>query len=218
MSNSTPKPLPEIPASPVLRRLTDDSNSLITTFIRRIVDEEGLDSSWTSVLKNALVDFDDYIQSAQILTGLKATRKAQNHASAEHRRKARERPKESKAAKSKECDKGKDMGKDRDGDKGMASLEASVLSAKIDVKLREIHALTSTVATPTSPDSPKHLFLTIVPPSDTGQDPDEDFDIISASYASTFAADTFSFPFYNDENGRQGQGGVVICGLDNWLR
>lgn len=212
MTHSTLKPLPETPSTPVLRRLTVDSNTHISTLVQRGLDEEGLDNSWADVIKNALIDFGEYVESGQILTGIKATRKSQKYtkslANPRLREQIREHPKESKAGKGK----GIDKVKGREG----AEIEVSTVSGTIDVKLKEIHALTLFVATPTSTDSLKHLFLTVSPP-DTRRDPDTS-NTIPSSQRCTFSADTYSFPFYNDPDGSHGQGGAIICGLENWLR
>lgn len=216
MTHITPKPLPDIPSSSILRKLTTDSNALISTLVQHAVYEEGLDGSWIDVIKSSLADFGEYVESGQILTGLQATRRMQGHARAladatirEHQRKERERLKESKVGKNKGYDKEKAV---------VAGAEVPAAMAHVDVILKEIHTLTSISTTPTSTGFPKHLFLTVSPPSSTLPDTDVEYDIIPASLACTFRAETFSFPFYNDDDGRHGEGGTVIYGLDSWLR
>lgn len=216
MTYSTPKPLPEVPSSSVLRRLTVDSNALISTFIRRILDEERLDSSWIDVIKSTLGNFGEYLESGQIISGVKATQRAQNHAriladatAREHYSKQRERLRESKI--------GKGKGNDKDVEKESTDLDVSTILNRKDERLKEIHTLTSKVATPASENPLKYLLLTLSPPSDTPVEPEMDFEVIPASQACKFNADTFSLPFYNDHDGRHGQGGTVLCGLDNWI-
>ena len=71
MSQSISKPLSDVPASLVLHRLTVESNALIHMFIQHMVDEEGLDSSWTNIIKGVLADLGKCIESGKWLPGFK---------------------------------------------------------------------------------------------------------------------------------------------------
>ncbi|KAF8584543.1 hypothetical protein K439DRAFT_1633470 [Ramaria rubella] len=207
------------PPKHIFHRLTIDSNELLNTFIQRIVEEESLESSWSDVIKGALGDFGEYIESRQLFRGLKASRKAQNRAIAleeqrarANRAKERERLKESKAVKAKGNEKEKEKEKAK-----TPTEEATTWSRIMDLKLKEIHALTlNSSSTPSSSNPFKHLFLTVAPPPATLPDTDSDFDIITASGACSFNAETYSFPYYDDGEMKQGEGGIVICGLDSW--
>ena len=69
MSQSIPKPFPDIPVSLVLCRLTVKSIALICTFIQCMVDKEGFDSLWTNIIKGVLADLGECIEAGQWLPG-----------------------------------------------------------------------------------------------------------------------------------------------------
>ena len=192
--------------------------------------EEGIDDAWVDVVKTGLVGFGEYVASDDrgMFEGLRATRRMQRRARAladvavrEQLRRERERLKEVKMGKGGGGGGGGGGGKGHDREKGEAVVPGAGVSAsmtQIEATLKEIHVLTSSGSTSRSTASPKHLFITVSPPPppDTPPDAENEFDVIPASRTCTFGADTFSFPFY--DGGRQGEGGVVIYGLDNWLR
>ena len=222
MSQSIPKPLPDVPASLVLRRLTVESNALIRTFIQCMVDKEGLDSSWTNVIKGALADLGECVESGQWLPGFKMTQTARNRANVreetrmhEQARKERDRLRNVKAAKGKGSDKLKK------GDGEIHDVQASTPRSEEEtrrLKLKEICTLISTPALPASTLSPKHLLLTIAPHTATLPERDLDFDIIPTSKGCRFQVDAYSLPFFEEGLGKGGKGGIIICGLDTWGR
>lgn len=209
--------LPNGPPNPSLRRLTVDSNAFIHMFIQHVLDEEGLDTSWTASIKNALADLGECFESGQWISGLWKMRKAQNDARAlqekvarEQARKDRERLSELKASKVKPNDKLESK-----------EVEVNITQSKDErqsLALKEIHTLISASSTPVPPSSPDHLFITVSFQPTELPDKDFDFDLIPASKHCVFLQDMYSFPFFEDDRGKHGEGGYVVCGLDTWKR
>ncbi|KIJ54686.1 hypothetical protein M422DRAFT_24592 [Sphaerobolus stellatus SS14] len=219
MAHSTSKPLPDLPEHSMFQRITIEGNTLISTLVQRVVDEEGLDTGWTDVILGAVVAFGEYLKSSQLLIGLKTARKAQNVARVaqdaslrEQRRKEREKWKDSKSSKGK--------GSERPNDIEMTDTDHSITYMSDDSKLKEIQFQIAASNVPFAISHPTHLLLTASNLVDSGADSEGDYDIVSTSKDCTFRRETYVLPFFNDGQleEQRGSGGVVLYGLDSWQK
>ncbi|KAF8509764.1 hypothetical protein BU17DRAFT_55907 [Hysterangium stoloniferum] len=209
MTHNIAKPLPDVPDTS-MKRLTIDSNDLLSSLIERHVEEERLEHIWTDVIARALTNFGAYLHSENIIPQLQTTRKNQiqlkvaaETAKREQRRKERERWKESKGSKSRASEKSKEI--------ELANTDYTKVPVLVDVKLKQIAGLMSK----TPADSMVHLFLTVAPFSEHAEH-DSEYDVVQATGSCIFVSGRYNLPYYEESGMNYGDGGIVLCGLDNW--
>lgn len=206
MSQSTSKPLPNIPNAPVLPQLSVEGNALISLLTQQAINEEALDSFWLDGILLATAAFGDYLGSPEILSSLKAGRVIREAYQSEVMQEQRQGREQSRIAK----------GKASDTSKIELAMAEPILPPVTDaMKLKEIYAAAdNTVASTTSQSS--HLFLTVKGQAGASEQTSTDEDDNSPPQSCVFLSDTYSFPFFDDEEGQKGDGGTVLFGLENW--
>ncbi|KDQ21242.1 hypothetical protein BOTBODRAFT_60985 [Botryobasidium botryosum FD-172 SS1] len=213
------KPLPALPHSSI-PSLTVDARQHLRQLITQTINDEGLDARWVNLIESALDVLRLSAERDSWLTGVRKSRKEAARASAA-------------AVKGKGKEVAKERGKETlptdDGEAPTAaSSDLTARRGKDDgeemqrkAALIQLHRTLSAMSTtsPSAGSSPapsSRLLLTLAPSADklaANQSPSL-FPYRSSCY---FRPGRFSLPHFEADGNEQGEGGVVLFGLEEWI-
>ena len=196
------KPLPQLPSSAVIPRLTIEASGHLNSLVAHAVQQRGLHESWVLPIQIVLESLATWMSEGEWLKGIYAKKYRKNT-----------KDKEATATES------KSLPKRSESTQSIAS-QSTVLvelpgtddSDVRDVQIRRLFELISKTETETAS---KHLLFTIAAPVYPPEN-DSPLGTAPANPACTFHEGAFHLPYFKDTEGMErGWGGTILCGLDS---
>lgn len=196
------KPLPQLPSSAGIPRLTIEANEHLNSLIAHAVQQRGLHESWVLPIQTVLESLATWMSQGEWLKGIYAKKYGKNT-----------KDKEATMTES------KSLPKRSESTQSIAS-QSTVLvelpgtddSDVSEDQIRKLFELISKTGTETAG---KHLLLTIAAPV-YPLESDSPLGTAPANPACTFHEDAFHLPYFKDTEGvEHGWGGTILCGLDS---
>jgi hypothetical protein len=196
---ATTKPLPQLPSSAVIPRLTIEASGHLNSLVAHAIQQRGLHASWVLPVQGALESLATWMSRGEWLKGIYAERCRNNVEGKEVvAKEPNSRPKRTESAQSVISE-----------STVMVELPGTDDSEVQNRKLFELISKTETEVTS------KHLLLAVAEPV-YPQDIDNPTSTVSAHPTCIFHEGAFHLPYFKDTEGAEhGWGGTILCGLDS---
>jgi len=196
-----PKPLPQLPSSALIPRLTIEASEHLNNLVAHAVQQRGLHASWVPPIQTVLQSLATWMSQGEWLKGI-YTEKRGKHV----------KDREAVATESKPLPK-------RSASTPSVASQSTVMvelpgTNDSHVPIRRLFELISKTDTDTAA-AGKHLVLTIAAPA-YPPETDSPLGAVPADPACTFHEGAFYLPYFKDTEGvEHGWGGTILCGLDS---
>lgn len=193
------KPLPQLPSSVLIPRLTIEASEHLNNLVVHAVQQRGLHASWVLPIQTVLESLATWMSQGEWLKGIYTERR---------RKYVKER--EAVATESRSLPK-------RSESKQSVASQSTVMvelpgTNDSDIPIRRLFELISKAGTEAAG---RHLLLTIAAPT-YPLETDSPLGATPADPACTFHEGAFYLPYFKDTEGvEHGWGGTILCGLDS---
>ena len=194
------KPLPQLPPSSLIPRLTIEASEHLNNLVAHAVQQRGLHASWVLPIQMALESLATWMSQEEWLKGI-YTERRRKHVKEREATLSKPLPKRSESTQS--------VASVASQSTVMVELPGTDDSAVLIRRLFELISKTETEA------ASKHLLLTVAAPV-YPPETDRPLRAVPTDPACTFHEGAFYLPYFKDTEGMEhGWGGTILCGLDS---